>query len=191
MSRLNSGFTTFCIGDGSMEGTCYLTDKIKYNGVDAIDDITQAELDADYLVKLNLTENGSMIPTVRKEDGTIFTGATRTYGPGDTFRSGLVGINNADGKAMFKIEHMANTLHQVGWIPFDFLTSDVPTALPTEMTLTSHLAYQKNYPCGDTEYKSSVHVRAMGSRLAQLGDLNNIQSNAISVEPTFLGLQRS
>ena len=189
MSRLNSGFTTFCIGDGTMEGTCYLTDKIKYNGVDAIDDITGAELDSDYLVKLNLTENGSMTPEVRKEDGTIYTGATRSYGPGDTFRSGLVGVNDADGKAMFKIEHMANTLHQVGWIPFDFLPSDVPTGLPSEMSLTSHLAYQKDYPCGDTEYKNSVHVRAMGSRLAQLGDLNNIQSNAISVEPTFLGLR--
>ena len=172
INRTPSGQITFSIADGTQSGSFYLYNGVNYGGT-YIDDIDLNELANNYLARIDLTPVG--VATVR------------SYCPGDLFKITCIGQDETESWKL-KIEHELNEDRQVGWIPLDFLTSDVPTSLPTDMTLTSHLSYQQDYPCGINEYRNSCHIRAMGSRLAFLSNLNDTHANSLSVEPTFMGI---
>ena len=186
MNRTPSGQITFSIGDTTQSGSFYLYNAVNYDGADYIDDIDLNALANNYLLRIDFTAAGVASATVRKDDNSLFTAPQRTFCAGDLFKITCEGQNNTlDWK--LKVEHELSEDHQVGWIPLDFLAADVPTSLPTDIGLTSHLSYQQDYPCGIDEYKNSCHIRAMGSRLAFLDNLNDTHANAISIEPTFLG----
>tara|TARA_R110002020_G_scaffold7688_2_gene32050 strand:- start:6506 stop:9196 length:2691 start_codon:yes stop_codon:yes gene_type:complete len=168
----DTGELNFCCADGGKYGDFYIWDGLQYAGDENtgfIQTVDTAALTNEYLLNINMANTGISTLNIRKTDNTLHTYATKFFNPGDTYRITNKGRNGA-GTYDPVVEVMKNTFAQVAWIALD-VTTNLGNS-PLELPYVYHLAYQKDYPCGETEYNaSSVNALATGSRLCQADQL--------------------
>tara|TARA_R110002051_G_scaffold313154_1_gene388951 strand:- start:518 stop:3346 length:2829 start_codon:yes stop_codon:yes gene_type:complete len=179
MNRLTNKAICWSMADGGKYGSFFL-DVVQTNYDQAttyMNPINQANLNTQYLMKIDCPNTGIATLNMRKTDGTVHTFHPRNFNPGDVFCTSLVpGLRAAPQAGMYdmKVEHMQNTLRQIAWIPCDWdLNTTTDGTVDTNIKLQDQVAYQAHYPCTSTEYqlyKTGEYM--MGVRLGNASNLN-------------------